>query len=161
MPGPPRKRDAERRRKNAPAIATITVDFEAVAGQTVSVPAPREDWHTIAHDWYMSLTQSLQTRFYEPSDWALAVILADQLSLELKPRPVQVGTDDEGNPVFETRRVPMIGAKLTALLKGMTDLMVSEASRRRLAIETQREEPAEGESATVTSITQNRRDLLG
>jgi len=159
MPGPPRKRDAERRRKNE--YNTITVDFGQVAGTVVEVPAPDEGWHQVAYDWYLSLTKSLQSRFFEPSDWALAAVLADQLSLELKPRKVQIGTDGNGDPVFATQRVPMPGSKMAAILKGMTSLLVSEGDRRRLSIETQRNEPAEdGEDASVTNITKNRRDLL-
>lgn len=154
MPGPPRKRDAERRRKND--YGTITVDLAEVAGTIVEVPAPNDDWHPVAFNWYMSLTESLVCKFYEPSDWAFAAFLADQLDLELKPRPVQTGTDAEGNPVFEIRRVPIIGAKMNAILKGMTQLLVTEYDRRKLALETERPDSDEDSSsegdATVTSI---------
>lgn len=162
MPGPPPKRSEERRRRNAPASGeVIKVDFEQVAGTVVEVPAPDDDWHDVAYRWYVSLTRSLQARFYEPSDWALAYMLADELSTELEPRPVQIGKDAEGGAIIRTMRVPMPGAKLNSILKGFSNLMVSEADRRRLAIETERSNHDDGEGATVSDITSDRRDLLG
>lgn len=159
--GPAGKRSEERRRRNKDGPEVITVDFTAVAGHVVEVPAPDEDWHPVAYDWYMSLTKSLQSRFFEPSDWSTAYMLADQITLELEPRPVQTGTDAEGNPEYEIRRVPMPGAKLNSILKGMTSLLTTESDRRRLSIETQRNVTEDGESATVTDITADRRDLMG
>lgn len=159
--GPPPKRDAERRRRNARPGGTMTVDFAAVAGQTVEIPAPNEDdWHPIATQWYLSLAKSVQAALFEPSDWSMAYFLADTLSLELHPRPTVIGNDADGEPVIRTMRVPMPGTKLSAILKGMASLLVSEADRRRLQIETERNNGEGDENADVTDIASKRRDLM-
>lgn len=156
------KRDAERRRRNKRPGGTITVDFAEVATTKVEIPAPNTGWHHVAYQMYLSLAKSLQAKLYEPSDWALAYMLCDQLSEECRPRPVQNGTDAEGNPTFEVRRVPMPGTKLSSILKGFTTLLVTEGDRRRLQIETARADAADAaQDASVSDIAEKRRDLMG
>ena len=150
MPGPPPKRQAERMGHHKPVDIT-TVDISALAKQDVEIPQPptKRDgepaWHPIAEHWYTSLARSGQARFYEPSDWALAYVMAENLSRELKPQFVgmrQLGPD-RTEPVLET--IPMKGASLTAYLKGMTALMVAEGDRRRLKIELERPRDTAGD----------------
>lgn len=151
--GPAPKRDAERRRRNQREVATTTLRPDQIAGAEVEIPAADESWHPVAIQWYESLQKSLVATFYEPSDWALAYTLGEQLSRELKPQVV--GVNDEGEPVFA--KVPMKGASLSAILKGFSQLMVSEADRRRLSIEVERSRAeADTEDAGVTNISSRR-----
>lgn len=106
-------------------------------------------WHPVAVRWYDSLTSSGQRVFYEPSDWALAFLLAESISRELQPQPVH---DADGKLVDEVVRPPK-GASLAAWLKGMSSLLVTEGDRRRMQIELQRTQPAgEEEGGSVSSI---------
>lgn len=125
--GPPPKRSNERRRRNKGSKPT-----EGKAAPVVKRPAVARDWHPIAKRWFNSLADSGQSKFYEPSDWAMAYVVAESISRDLKPQVVAV-PEKTGEPVFE--KVPMKGASLSAYLKAMTSLMVSEGDRRRAGIE--------------------------
>jgi hypothetical protein len=107
----------------------------------VKKPAPAKGWHPIAKRWFNSLADSGQSEFYEPSDWAMAYVVAESISRDLKPQVVAV-PEKTGEPVFET--VPMKGASLSAYLKAMTALMVSEGDRRRAGLELTRPDPSGG-----------------
>lgn len=184
MPGPPRKRDAERRRRNKDGIETITVDLENMLSQEIEIPAPplrrvKEDgeeafdeetgeelwesaWHPIAEATYLSLARSGQCIFYEPSDWHTAYALCEMLSRELSSKPMLV-TDAEGATSIQWVKQPVNGAVMNAFLKGWTALMATEGDRRRLRIELERKkhrDAATGDS-NVVSIVQNRAELFG
>lgn len=157
MSGPPPKRDAERRRRNKPAIKTEKVDLSEITTLEVEIPKANDKWHPIAKQWYGSLAKSGQALFYEPSDWWTAYALADQLDRLLSPQPIKIGQGEDARVEFHT--VPMQGGQLTALLKGWTALMVTEADRRRLRMEIHREQqsnPTTQDDATVTDISQAR-----
>lgn len=160
MPGPIRKRDSERRRRNKDGIETLSIDLDsAIAGQ-VEIPAPpqravKDDdgeqaydeetgeelweytWHPIAVEAYLSLTRSGQSIFMEPSDWATAVALCEMLSRELKPKPIVVSLGEEGSEIQWVTQ-PVNGAVMNAFLKGWASLMATEGDRRRLRIELER-----------------------
>jgi hypothetical protein len=169
-PGPIRKRDAERRRRNKDGIETTHVDLDAVLAGEVEIPAvPTEVdeetgeitqvWHPTAELFYLSLAKSGQAIFYEPSDWATAYLVAEQIHYALEPRPVQIGTDSEGNPEYRTMTVPMNGAALQAFLKAAASLMATEGDRRRLRIELDRKKRAdEAIEGNVVPISQTRQD---
>jgi hypothetical protein len=150
--GPVPKRTEERRRTNAPEDG-IEVST-APAAEVVDVPEPDVDWHPIAHDWYLSLEESGQAKFYEPSDWMTAYVLAEQMSRLLVPRFVGMEQLGDGVARAKVMKTPMNGGELGGLLKGMSDLLTTESARRRMRIELQRgpaedEGPSEGESAVV------------
>ncbi len=46
----------------------------------VAWPEPEDSWHRIAWDWYLSLGDSGQSQFYEPSDVATAQYVAEAMS---------------------------------------------------------------------------------
>lgn len=128
--GPVGKRSSQRRRRNAPARPIV-----ATAGAAeVPIPEAIEEWHPIAKDWYRSLAASGQARYYEPSDWALAVIVAESLSRDLAPQ--FVGMTDDGEIIRD--ELPIKGTSLAAYLKAFNVLLVAEGDRRRLQIELQR-----------------------
>jgi hypothetical protein len=148
--GPIGKRDAERRRVNDVGTVHVEVD-EAEIDEIYAegawayeigidedgVPLPDDDWHRIARMWYCSLKRSVQSRYYQSSDWAVAYLLAESLSRDLKPRPLIVDgeavVDDDGNPRYVTTSIN--GSSMNAYLKGMTSLLVTEGDRLRVRLE--------------------------
>lgn len=147
MPGPVPKRSEQRRRRNEPEIPIDT----APAAADVTIPAAAEDWHPIATMWFESLGTSGQRVFYEPSDWAVAYLIAESISRDLKPQVVGI-TPESGEPVFAI--IPMKGASLAAYLKAMTALLVTEGDRRRASVELQKPAPvdADEEAADATVL---------
>jgi hypothetical protein len=164
--GPVGKRDDERRRRNKPETPTTTVDLSAQLLEPVEIPAAGEigadedrEWHPIARLWYESLAKSGQAVFYEPSDWAAAYVLAETLSRELHPHFVSYIDVETGERMGSWVTEPIKGASLTAILKGMTALMVTEGDRRRLSIELERKrdlDEASAVAAGASSISQQR-----
>lgn len=111
-----------------------TVDLAETTSVEVEIPVADEDWHPVAVQWYESLPYSGQALFYEPSDWSTAYLIAESISRDLQPQVV--GITDSGQVVKET--IPMKGASLSAYLKAMTALMVTEGDRRRSRLEIER-----------------------
>lgn len=173
MPGPPRKRDAERRRRNKDDVETIKVDLDQAIHAEIEIQAPPEPWedkdgnerggwHKIAEDAYLSLAKSGQAIFLEPSDWATAYILCETLSRELNPKPIVVQVA-EGETEVQWVMQPVNGSVLSAFLKGWSNLMATEGDRRRLRIELNRQarrDEAASAGTNVVSITQNREDVF-
>lgn len=151
--GPPPKRSDQRRRKNPPAAGEPT---KAPGAERVEIPAADESWHPIARRWYESLALSGQAHFYQPSDWGTAFFLAESMSRELKPQ----GIVYQG-VITSYELMTVKAGTISALLKGMSDLMVTEGSRRRIALELQRPpSPTSGsEPAKVTDIRAWREQL--
>lgn len=126
--GLPPKRSTQRRRTNSPPADKVEVTGE------VKPPRASKDWHPVARRWFNSLKDSGQSQFYEPSDWAAAFLVAESLSRDLQPQCI--GVTEEGEPVMRT--VPIKGASMSAYLKAMTSLLVTEGDRRRLRMEVER-----------------------
>src|SRR6478609_9459090 len=82
--GPVPKRSEERRRRNKPKSKPAK---PKVAGK-VKPPKPDTSWHLVAKRWFESLAKSGQSEFYEPSDWAMAAVLAESMSRDLKEQVV-------------------------------------------------------------------------
>lgn len=157
MPGPPPKRSDQRRRRNKTAgEQQVGEATKAPGAAAVEVPSPDDDWHPLAKRWYESLAESGQSAFYEPSDWATAVLIAESISRELKPQ----GLVYQGEVVSYHTMTVKPGA-LGAWLKAMTDLMVTEGARRRAAMELQRPQADDGSGAPapVTSLSSWRQQL--
>lgn len=112
------------------------IDDELVARAAQDWPEPDEKWHDVATMWYMSLRESGQAIYYQPSDRAVAYVIAESLSRDLKPQFLGLNPET-GDPVMGT--IPLKGASLAAYLKGFTGLMATEADRRRLQMELERE----------------------
>lgn len=133
--GPPPKREAQRRRKNDPAGGPAD---HAPGADEVVVPDVDEEWHPVARRWFESLAESGQSRFYEPSDWATAFVLAESISRELNPQGIVYKGEVVGYHPMTVK-----GASLAAWLRGMTALMVTEGDRRRLRLELERAQAEE------------------
>ena len=113
MPGPIPERSDRRRRVNKPDIEVDT----APATEVVVAPVAESHWHPLAKRWYLSLAESGQSRFYEPSDWMQAVVWAEVLSRTL----------NQGQR--------MSSQLIMAWSAGATELLVTEGARRRMRIE--------------------------
>jgi hypothetical protein len=105
---------------------------KARAGQ---IPAD-ENWHDVALHWYNSLPESGQSIYYQPSDWAIAYMLAESLSRDFKPQ--FVGISEQTGEVLK-EKLPLKGASLGSYLKGFSALLATEGDRRRLQLELERE----------------------
>lgn len=133
MPGPAPKRSDQRRRTNPTAPEQQLANSTQLDRGAQVMPVAPDDWHPLARQWFESLATSGQAALYESSDWMQAAVLAEAVSRELKPQPIVVGSGIDAT--VEWHEMPMKGATLSAFLKGCTDLLISEASRRRAALE--------------------------
>lgn len=105
----------------------------------VTVPNADPEWHEIARKLWDSLKTSGQRDFYQNSDWAYAYSICDDLSLYKK----------SGRRSSQMAQV---------IYSAMSNLLVTEADRRRIRIELH--EPNNGEDiASVTAIESARAEL--
>jgi len=140
--GPIPKRSEERRRANkSDGPKLIHAPSGAPAGLP-DLPEPDELWHPIASDWYLSLRESGQAAFYQPSDWAVARYAADLMS-----------------KVLLSERGPN-GQLVAALNSVMSSLLTTEGDRRRARMELERQKPAETRLASVSPLD-SYRDIAG
>lgn len=137
MPGPPPKRSDQRRRRNKPDEnqPTLTVVKDSALRPVVKAPRVSPSWHPLMKDWFRSLKQSGQSRFYEPSDWQTARLLAEVMSQELN--------NGEG----------VKASMLSEFNRAAASLMTTEGERRRLRVELQAAEAGavDDESSSVMS----------
>ncbi|MFF0588408.1 hypothetical protein ACFYWD_20825 [Streptomyces sp. NPDC003781] len=140
--GPIPKRSEERRRVNkGDGPALIQAPAGAPEGMP-DLPEPDPLWHSIAADWYLSLRESGQAAFYEPSDWAVARYAADLMS-----------------KVLLSERGPN-GQLVAALNSVMSSLLTTEGDRRRARMELERKKPAGLQLASVSPLD-SYRDIAG
>jgi hypothetical protein len=180
MPGPPPKKDAERRRRNKGpekegALSSIPAEIvnvdELLVGE-VEIPQPDPNWEPLTELTFRSFMSSGQVIWMEPSDWATLYVLCETLDRWLKPQDVKVGqTGSMGQEsgggdieyIFEKKIVAMPGGVLSSILKGLSELMATEGSRRKLRIELERNKrldaAASGEGKVV-DIVQRRADAF-
>jgi hypothetical protein len=136
--GPVPKRSNERRRRNKESkVETATPLLAQVDG-----PPAEERWHPIARDWYESLMTSGQAQFYEPSDWQAARYVADAMSRNLRQKKFS-------------------SVLFASVFSAMSDLLTTEAARRRVRMEIERGSGEPAEPAGVTAIADYRSRLGG
>lgn len=99
------------------------------------LPDPSPLWDPIATDWYLSLRQSGQAAFYQPSDWAVARYAAELMSRVLDC----------------SERGPN-GQLVAALNSVMSSLLTTEGDRRRARMELERKKSAPQGGAKVTAL---------
>lgn len=127
----------------------------AAGASRVPVPPTNGKWHPVAKRWYQSLRDSGQAVFYEPSDWATAYLVAESISRELSPQPVLT---KDGVVMVS---MPPKAAAVTAWMKGMSALMVTEGDRRRVRVELDRRTGNEDQAAAEVSVLDDYRRRLG
>ncbi|MBM4592069.1 hypothetical protein GS454_01435 [Rhodococcus hoagii] len=126
--GPVPKRSSERIRRNADEpIDTV----EAIG--PVDIPdLGFDDPHPMIVDFYKSLADSAQSRYYEPSDWQFARYTLHFANQLLK----------SGRPSAQL---------FAAVNANLTELLVSEGARRRVRLEIERNQ-AEGTVLDVAEM---------
>lgn len=129
--GRPPKRESQRRRQNKDAVEHVG------ASGPVAQPEPPDGLGERALAWYRSLAESGQARFYEPSDWQVALVCAQAIDL-----------------FMETGRATVL-AEVRAL---QSQLLATEGERRRVKLEVDRGQGDE-ESADVVDADEWRRRL--
>lgn len=129
--GPVPKRSEQRRRVNAPAIPVT----RAPAGASTRAPALRRGIHPLARRWYASLGRSGQSRFYEPSDWAVAQLVAEAIDAFMAEPTAKM---------------------LSVAMAGSSSLLATEGDRRRLSVELQRQAGDADEDAAVAALADYR-----
>ena len=137
--GPVPKRSTERRRRNKES----EVETAPPLTDKVDQPAADPKWHPIAREWYESLATSGQAQFYEPSDWIFAKYVAEAMSRNLKAPKTKFSS-----------------VLFASVLSGMSDLLTTEAARRRVRLEIERSGAPE-KPASVTAIAYYRKRVSG
>lgn len=130
--GPVPKRSDQRIRRNTEGKTEKVAAIGAVTTPELGL----EDPHPIIQDLYRSLTESAQSRFYEPSDWQFArftLHFANKLLTADRPS------------------AQMLAAVNTML----SNLLVSEGDRRRVQLEVERTQ-AEGVVVDVAEVFRQR-----
>jgi hypothetical protein len=128
-PVPKRSDRRVRRNKDGGEVERLAVD-----GGPVEAPPLGFVTHDIAMEWYASLAESGQARYFEPSDWQAARVIAHEVGRMLNRREAS-------------------GQLLSAVWSAMNDLLTTEAARRRVRLELDRGAPAEdGENAAVIQL---------
>ncbi len=146
--GPVPKRSTQRRRTNVKPDDIST----APGTPDVAAPAADEAWHPVAKMLYASLAESGQSSFYEPSDWAVAYLVCESISMDLREQVV--GVTPSGQAVMGT--IPLKGASLGAYQRAFTSLLMTEGDRRRAQVELTKPQQADPDevrgSATITDL---------
>ena len=134
----PKRRD-QLRRTNKEAYQGLE-KLDATDQGKVYQPEASDRGHPLAKDLWRAMGDSAQSIFYEPSDWALAAVLMDDLShyLRSKSRP---------------------GIKLSAIINALTPLLLTEGERRRVRLEIERGNDEPGHDDPTVAIMANYRKL--
>jgi hypothetical protein len=139
--GPVGKRTNERMGHRTKAEMEAVTKVQ-VSG-SVKQPPAQDHWHDIARNWYVSLSESGQSIYFEPSDWAAA-----QYAAEVMTRNLNSGK-------FSAQ---LFGSVWSAL----QDLMTTEGSRRRMRLELERQIGANNEkSAEAIVLDEYRGRIFG
>jgi len=127
--GPIPKRSDERIRRNKPDVPVEKLDAIGI----VQVPELGiDDPHPFIVDFYESLKDSAQSRYYEPSDWQYA-------------RWLMYAMND-----YISGRKPS-AVMFQSINTALSDLLITEGERRRVRLEIERGQSGQ-EDAQVTSI---------
>jgi hypothetical protein len=127
MPPIPKRSDQRRRRNLDQSVP----DKVTVTGPAVKPPPIRREIHPLARRWYKSLAQSGQSRFYEASDWALALVVAEAIN----------------DYMAEAK-----AAKFAGILAGSSLLLTTEGDRRRMRLELTREAVDDDDDAAAAAV---------
>ena len=110
---------------------------------------------------YLSVAESGQVRFFEPSDWMMLYMTCDQISRQLHKQFIGFRDMGRGQQEATYGYKPMNGSELTAIFKILGSLGVTEGDRRRMRIELTRGEPAAPEVTAGQTAVTNARGALG
>jgi hypothetical protein len=131
--GPVPKRSSERIRRNKDEA---DIDNVEMIGQVEIPELGMDDPHPLIVDFYESLKDSGQSKFYEPSDWQFARVTLHFLNEQIK---------------YKTS-----GHMMAVISSMLTNLLVTEGDRRRVRLEVEREQA----KATVIDVADRFREML-
>ena len=127
-PVPTRSDQRRRQNKNPEGIATVKAP-----GVRAEQPPADDSWHSMAREWYQSLAESGQARWYQPSDWQTARVWAELLSRQLA----------SGRPSAQM---------VAAWQQAAAELLTTEGARRRARVELEAPEVDEDEVASDAAL---------
>lgn len=158
--GPIGKRSAERQRTNKPDIPIEQLDVTDILKAEVTKPVANEKWHPVARRWFDSLAESAQVVYYEPSDWAVAYLVAESISRDFEDQFLGI-SEETGEPIMG--KIPLKGASLSAYAKIFSALMMTEGDRRRAQLEIERTSAntVVAEETGTSDITKRRNEAVG
>ena len=139
MPGPPPKKDSQRRRANKPqsyGAAKATVAGDAVSAPDLGIV----DCHPMVQDLYNSLVGSVEGKFFSAADWQRA-------RLECLFINRSIGGEKVSAVAWQ------------AVQSGLNALLVSPADKRRVGIELNKATSDPDEDAAVAMLDEYRARL--
>jgi hypothetical protein len=137
------KRSEERTRRNATGADGLSITKGTARG---GKPFPaNKDWDPLTRKWYDAIKKSGIADYYEQSDWAMALIIANELDAYYKEAAREGG-----------KRSAMM---LASILSAMGELGLTEGDRRRMKIEL--EKPKEDEKPAELIAIDGYKDMLG
>lgn len=125
--GPVPKRSEERVRRN---VEVIPIEKLVAAGLVIAPPLALDDPHPMVVNFYDSLKESAQAKYYEPSDWEYARYVMYFI-----------------NKLMRQGEKPS-AVMFAAINSALSNLLVTEGDRRRVRIEVERD----GQEAEITDI---------
>ncbi len=138
--GPAPKPASKRRRRNVPKSYGAAQPTTAPAAGVQDRELGLEDPHPLIVSMWENVQTSCEATFYGPADW-------ERLRLELW----------YANTVMASGRPT--GPAWTVIQRGLNDLLVSPAEKRRVAIEVRPSGPDADENAAVAMIGRYRQQL--
>lgn len=147
MPGPVPDRSDNLARPRTRKGADQREVTKGVA-RPVEIPDADPEWHPIAVMLYDSLLNSGQSDYYQQSDWAFAWSLCEDLSMYKRPL-----ISKDGDEYYKRS-----GQMLATIYAAMSNLLVTEADRRRVRIELEAPE-GEEQSAALYAISEYQSEL--
>jgi hypothetical protein len=139
--GPAPKPASKRRRANTPKSYGAAQPTTAPAAHVQDRELGLDDPHPLIVSMWENIQKSCEATFYSEADWA-------RLRLELW----------YANQAMRSPR-PMSGNTWATIQHGLTDLLVSPAAKRRVAIELRPPGPDEDAVAAVSMIGRYRKSL--
>lgn len=143
MPGPVPYRTEELSRERNANRGNDRPTLKRGTMRPVTIPRAGKGWHPTASRLFNALKKSGQADFFQESDWAYAFSLCEDISAMKKMQ------EKTGKPHAES---------LKALYGAMSNLMFTEADRRRLRIELMEEE--DDEDSPAEAIVKDYRERL-
>lgn len=144
MPGPMPKRSEARTRRNKPENEGGVPLSKGIAQGGKPYPA-RGHWEKLTRDWYRAVVKSGMADYYEQSDWAMVLIIAEELDAYYKEAAKPGG-----------KRSAMM---LATIFSAMESLGVTEGERRRMRIEL--DKPKEEETPLSVVAIDDYKKVLG
>lgn len=132
--GPVPKRSDQRIRRNKP---DVPVDKVSAIGAVRVPELDMPDAHPLVHEFYLSMRESAQAKYFEASDWAYAKLTLHFTDLLLK----------SGRPS---------GQLLSTVQTMLSELLVSEGARRRVRLEVERSGSGVAEVLEIADIYRKR-----